>query len=561
VIKYPADYNPILEYWQQIESGETVVSAKVRRVYKKVVADLSNGSSEWEYSPKRANHAIEFVENFCKHSKGKLGGKPFILELWQKAMIAALFGFIHQIDQTRKYRELLFIVARKNGKSALGSAIALYMLIADGESGPEVVSAATKKDQAKIIWSESKRMIKKSPLLSKRVRTLVAELISDFNDGSFKPLSSDSNTLDGLNVHCSLIDELHAIEDKNLYDVIVDGMSAREQPLNVITTTAGTVREGIFDIKYDEAERIINGYDDPDGYQDERVLPIIYELDERKEWVDPDCWPKANPGLGTIKSFDQLQTKVKKAQANPLLVKNLLTKDFNIRETTSEAWLTFEQLDNRETFDITELKPSYGIAGVDLSSTTDLTAACVIFKVPGNDTIYAKHMYWLPEDLLEKRSHEDKIPYEIWRDMGLLRTTPGNSIHYRFVVDWLVELREEYDLYLSWVGYDSWSAKYFVDDLQNHFGGEITVPVIQGKRTLSSPMKKLGADLESKIINYENNPITKWCLSNVAIEVDKNLNIQPTKTSNQRRRIDGAAAMLNAYVVLMDKWNDYHNMI
>ncbi|PGQ52671.1 terminase large subunit [Bacillus cereus] len=561
MIKYPLSYNPVLEYWNEIKTGQEIVSDKVRRVYKKLVMDIGSIESEWEYNAKRANHAIEFIENFCKHSKGRMGGKPFLLELWQKAMTAALFGFIHKIEGTRKYREFILIVARKNGKSAWGSAVALYMMVADNEPGPEIVSAATKKDQAKIIWSEAKRMVKKSPVLSKRIRALVAEMISDFNDGSFKPLSSDSNTLDGLNVHCSLIDELHAIEDKNLYDVIVDGMTARDQPISIITTTAGTVREGIFDTKYEEAERIINGYEDSEGYKDERVLPIIYELDKREEWVDESCWKKANPGLSSIKSFDQLKSKVEKAKANPLLVKNLLTKDFNIRDTTNEAWLTFEQLNNIANYEIAELKPKYGICGVDLSSTTDLTSACVIFKVPNDKTIYAKHMYWLPEDLLEQRTNEDKIPYSTWRDMELLRTTPGNSIHYKFIVDWLVELREEYGLYLPWIGYDSWSAKYFVEDLKNEFGSEATIPVIQGKRTLSAPMRKLGADLESKIINYNNNPITKWCLSNTAVEIDKNLNIQPCKTSNQRRRIDGTAALLNAYVIMQDKWNDYHNMI
>lgn len=558
--KYSGTYNPILEYWKAIQSGG-VVSDKVRRIYKKLVSDLSNHESEWEYSGSRANHAIEFVENFCKHSKGKMGGKPFILETWQKAMIAALFGFVHKIDQTRKYRELLFIVARKNGKSALGSAIALYMLVADGEPGPEIVSGATKKDQAKIIWSESKRMVKKSPVLSKRVRTLVAELISDFNDGSFKPLSSDSNTLDGLNVHCSLIDELHAIQDKNLYDVIVDGMSAREQPLSIITTTAGTVREGIFDIKYEEAERIINGFDDPNGYKDERVLPIIYELDKREEWVNPDCWKKANPGLGTIKSIDQLETKVKKAQANPLLVTNLLTKDFNIRSTTSEAWLTFEQLNNDATFAISELNPRYGIGGVDLSSTTDLTAACVLFQVPDDNQIYFKHMYWLPEFLLEKRVLEDKVPYDIWRDMGLLRTSEDNKVHYRDIVKWYLELQKEHDIYIPWFGYDSWSANYFVEDMQQNFGKDSMIPVVQGKKTLSGPMKSLGADLESKRVNYGNNSITKWCLANTSIDVDKNDNIQPSKGNQQRRRIDGTAAMLNAYVIYLDKNQDYTNII
>ena len=559
MIKYELTYNPIREYYNAIQNGE-VVSDKVKRVYKKLIKDLDNKESEWEYSPKRANHAIEFIENFCKHSKGKMGGKPFILELWQKAMIAALFGFVHKIDEVRKYREFILIVARKNGKSALGSAIALYMLMADGEFGPEIVSAATKKDQAKIIWSEAKRMVKKSPTLSKRARCLVSEIATDFNDGTFKPLSSDSNTLDGLNVHCSLIDELHAIEDKNLYDVIIDGMTAREQPISVITTTAGTVREGIFDIKYDECERIINGYSDG-SYVDERVLPIIYELDNRSEWTDEKCWKKANPGLGTIKNVDQLRSKVEKAKSNPLLVKNLLCKDFNIRETTSEAWLTFEQVNNTDTFDIRELKPRYGIGGADLSSTTDLTCASILFKIPNDEHIYVSQMYFLPEDLLEKRVQEDKIPYDLWRDNGLLRTTPGNKVHYKYVTEWFQEMQDTYDIYIYSGGYDSWSANYWIEEMKNTFGKETWQPVIQGKKTLSGPMKNLGADLEKKIINYNNNPILKWCLTNTAIDVDKNNNIQPIKTSNQRRRIDGLASLLDAYVQLERVYESYMSVI
>ncbi|PGW37834.1 terminase large subunit [Bacillus thuringiensis] len=560
-IQYPLSYNPIIEYYSLIESGKEIVSEKVRRIYKKLVSDISDKESIYEYDSKKANHAIEFIENFCKHSKGKWGGKPIVLEVWQKAFIAAAFGFVHGIDGTRKYREVLLVVARKNGKSTVGSGIGLYLQIADGEPGSEVYAVATKKDQAKLVWLESKRMVKKSPALLKRIKPLVSEMVSEWNDSTFKPLGSDSETLDGLNVHGAMMDEIHAWKDKNLYDVIVDGTSSREQPMIFMITTAGTVRESVYDMKYEEAEMLLNGLDDPDGYKDDRFLPIIYELDKREEWTDPSKWKKANPGLGSIKKIDQLETKVNKAKANSLLVKNLLTKDFNIRETSTEAWLTFEQLNSIANYEIAELKPKYGICGVDLSSTTDLTSACVIFKVPNDETIYAKHMYWLPEDLLEQRTNEDKIPYSTWRDMELLRTTPGNSIHYKFIVDWLVELREEHGLYLPWIGYDSWSAKYFVEDLKNEFGSEATIPVIQGKRTLSAPMRKLGADLESKIINYNNNPITKWCLSNTAIEIDKNLNIQPCKTSNQRRRIDGTAALLNAYVILQDKWNDYHNMI
>lgn len=560
MIKYDLDYNPIRLYYDEIISGKVTVSVKVKRVYQKLVQDLDNEMSEWEYDPKRANHAIEFVENFCKHSKGKMGGKPFIMELWQRAMTAALFGFVHKIDGVRKYREFILIVARKNGKSAWASAIALYMQMADGEPGPECVSAATKKDQAKIVWSEAKRMVKKSPVLSKRMRCLVAEIVSDFNDGVFKPLSSDSNTLDGLNVHCSVIDELHAIEDKNLYDVIVDGMTAREQPISIITTTAGTVREGIFDIKYDECERIINGYDSGE-YVDERVLPIIYELDNRKEWTDPECWAKANPGLGTIKNANQLKAKVEKAKANPLLVKNLLCKDFNIRETSNEAWLTFEQINNPTKYDLTLLKPRYGIGGADLSTTTDLTNATVIFMLPGDSNIYVKQMYWLPEDLLEQRTKEDKIPYDIWCDLGLLRTTPGNKVHYKFVTEWFLEIQNEYDIYLPWIGYDSWSATYWVEEMKNNFGKECMEAVIQGKKTLSGPMKSLGADLSSKKIIYDNHPILKWCLTNTSVEVDKNNNIQPAKGNSSRRRIDGTAGLLNAYVTLERHYDEYMNMI
>ena len=558
--KYKSDYNPIKDYWIAIENGE-VVSAKVKKIYAKLVKDLADDESEWEYSSKKANHAIEFIENYCKHSKGKYGGKPFILELWQKAMIGALFGFVHKIDGVRKYRELILIVARKNGKSALGSALALYMLMADGEAGPEIVSAATKKDQAKIIWSEAKRMVKKSPVLSKRIRPLVAELISDYNDGSFKPLSSDSNTLDGLNVHCSLIDELHAIQDKNLYDVIVDGMTAREQPLSIITTTAGTVREGIFDLKYDECEKIINGYSDPDGYHDERVLPIIYELDKREEWTDSKAWKKANPGLGTIKSIDQLAQKVKKAEANSMLVKNLLTKDFNIRETTSEAWLTFEQLNNTDTFDIKSLKPRYCIAGIDLSATTDLTCASILFKVPDDDSLYVKQMYWLPADLLEKRVQEDKIPYDAWLEQGYLRVSEGNKVNYKDVTKWLLEIQNEMDVYIYKIGFDNWSSTYLVDELKMNFGRETTEAVIQGAKTFSGPMKRFAADLEAKKINYNNNPILKWNLSNAAIQVDRNDNIALVKTSNSRRRIDGVASLLDAYIVMEKFYENYMNMI
>lgn len=561
MIQYPEDYNPIREYWEKIESGEITVCSKIYRTYKKLIYDLDH-QGEYFYSVHRGNHVIEFFENYCHHSKGKFGGKRVVLELWEKAMLAAIFGFV-DINGLRKYREAILIVGKKNGKSLLASGVGLYLQVADGEAGPEVYAVATKKDQAKIIWQEAKRMVKKSPALLRRVKPLVADLSSeDYNSGTFKPLASDSNTMDGLNVHGALMDEIHQWKNgRPLYDIIADGVTAREQPLVLITTTAGTVREDIYDQKYDEAERLINGYFDENGYKDDHLIAFVYELDSRKEWVDEKCWYKANPGLGTIKNLKTLRDKVKKAMQDPKLVKNLVCKEFNIRETSSEAWLTFEQIDNRETFNVKELKPRYGIGGCDLSSTTDLTNATVIFKVPKDERIYVLQMYWLPEDLLEQRIREDKIPYDIWMENDWLRTCPGNKVHYRYVREWFEQVQKEYDIYLFKCGYDAWSATYFVEDMKNTFGATVMEPVIQGKKTLSGPMKSLGADLTAKKIVYNNNPVLKWCLCNTSVDIDKNNNIQPCKGNTSTRRIDGLAGLLDAYVELENNYEEYECII
>lgn len=577
---YPADYNPIREYWQAIKEGREVVSRKVYKTYRHLIRQLDN-PGEYFYSHARANHVLEFFENYCHHSKGKLGGRLVELELWEKALLAALFGFV-DIEGKRQFRKCLLIVGKKNGKSLLASGIGLYMQLADGESGPEVYAVATKKDQAKIIWQEAKRMVRKSPTLLKRVRTLVSEIVSDFNDGTFKALASDADSLDGLNVHCALMDEIHQWKNgRALFDIVADGITAREQPLIFMTSTAGVIREDIYDQEYEEAERLINGYDDPGGYHDDHTICFIYELDSRAEWIDPKCWKKANPGLGTIKSYKILADKVKKAMQNPALVKNLVCKEFNIRETSSEAWLTFEELDNRDTYllnpdekrfvwrhvvgdvvqDMELPYPRYGIGGADLSSTTDLTAAKVLFMVPGCDRVFALSMYWLAENLLERRVQEDKIKYDKWFERGLLRLSPGNKVHHKYVKEWFIEVQEELDIYIPYIGYDAWSADYWVEDMKNYFGDAAMIAVHQGKKTLSDPMKRLKNDLADNVIVYNNHPIDKWCLANTSYEEDKNGNIQPHKTSKPTRRIDGTAALLDAYTILQDKQEEYLSLI
>lgn len=568
----------IREYWELIRSGQETVGQKVRAVYREIIREL-DAPGDYYYDEKRAEHALRFISQFCRQSKGKDGGKPMQLLLWQKSMICMLFGIL-DAEGRRRFRELFLVVGRKNGKSTLASGVGLYMLFADAENGPEVYSVATTRDQAKLSWNEAKKMINKSPSLKKRARPLVGEILTDFNDGVFRPLAADSNTLDGLNPSAAIMDEIAAWKQgQALYDVIIDGESARDEPLNIMITTAGTVREDIFDTLYERTERLLNSWKDPEvtDFLDEHFLPLVYELDNRKEWTDEAAWKKANPSLGPVKSVEALRYKVEKAKANPMLVRNLLCKDFNIRETSSESWLTFEQLNNTDTFELvkdqgvmlwnngSEIRalphPRYGIGGCDLSSTTDLTAAKVIFRVPDCEKLFSIGMYWIAEDLVEKKVAEDKIPYDRWIERGLVRTCAGNSVHYRDVMKWFVEVQEELDIYIPWIGYDSWSAKYFVEDMQGYFGKESMIPVHQGKKTLSEPMKRLGNDLDAHTVIYNNNPVDKWCLANTAYEEDKNGNIQPHKTSKSTRRIDGTAALLDAYTVYIDHMQDYLNMI
>lgn len=552
--------NYIREYWEGIESGKYVVSEKVRKVYKYLNQRLDVWD-EFHFDKARADHAIAFIERFCRHSKGALGGQRIVLELWEKAFLSAVFGFVDE-DGNRQFHEVILIIGRKNGKSLLGSAIGLYLMIGDGEAGADVYAVANTRDQAKIVWSEAKKMVRKSPTLSEKIRTTVGEMTSDFNDSTFKPLGSDSDNLDGLNVHGALMDEIHAWKrGKELYDVIADGTSSREQPLIVIISTAGTVREDIYDQKYDECERILNGYEDPDGYHDDRVLPVIYELDKRAEWVDEECWYKANPGLGTIKNLDTLRRKVDRAKADSKLVKNLVCKEFNIRETTGEAWLSFEDLHNTATHDIDILKPRYAIGGIDLSSTTDLTAAKLLYRVKDDPTIYTESMYWIPEDLLQQKVDEDMIPYDVWRDKGFIRTCPGNKINPHIVTEWFLEIKNDHDVYIPWIGYDSWSSAYWIDEMRSEFGKEAMIPVVQGYKTFTNPMKILGADLAAKRINYNCNPVDVWNFSNVSYEEDKNQNIRPIKTSRSTRRIDGFMALLDAFVVYQDKLQEYEGII
>lgn len=558
----------IEEYYQFLLKNPDKACRKILSVYKKLVQDIYNpkvisfyneATEEEEthtyvFDLKKADRPIEFIEKYCRHSKGKWARQPIKLELWQKATIQAIFGFVDKETGIRKYIKAALFIGRKNGKSTLSAAIGLYMLTADGEGGAECYSVAVKKDQAKLVWEEAKRMVKKSPVLLKRIRCLVNGLFFDRAESFFKALASMDNSLDGLNASYVAADEIHAWEVKNLLDVLYDSMAAREQPLLFETSTAGKVRENVYDDEYDYYENIIKGYEEIEGgIVDETVLPFIYELDNKKEWLDEKKWFKANPGLGTIKSYKFIRDKINKAKNSPKELVNILCKDFNIPQTSDEKWLTYETAINKAVFNINIVKNTYAIGGVDLSSTTDLT--CATLLIVKNKIKYVLQQYFIPEANLDYKIKEDKIPYDIWRERGLVTVCEGAKIDYTEITNWFLKMNYEYEISALWIGYDPWSSTYWVEEMEE--AGFTMIEVRQGAKTMSNPMKQLEGDLIDKVVNYNNNPILKWCLTNTAVKRDDNDNIRPVKGRQQRARIDGAVSLIVAYCVLFVKMQDY----
>lgn len=552
----PRRINYILEYNRKIQSGKIHACSKIKQIYSQLSADCKAKGGIYHFDIDRAMRPIVFVESFCKQSKGNTGA-PIKLELFQKAGIQAIFGFVDE-NGNRRFNEALWIMGRKNGKSVLTSALGLYMMIGDHEGGAEVDCVASKKDQARIVFNEARNMVAQSPWLAKYIKKRKTDMYSSFNFGVFQPLASDSNTLDGLNTSCGVIDELHSIKDRNIYDVVKQGMSARKQPLMIMITTSGFNREGIYDDMYSYAEKVLTGeVDNP------RFLPLIYELDSSKEWTDPEQWIKANPGLGTIKSAKTLAENVERAKVDSSFRPTVLTKDFNLKNVTADSWLTYDQLWNPAVYTMDQISNTYAIGGCDLSATTDLTCATLLIRKPNDEQIYVAQQYFLPEarvQMIEATSSKE-APYQKWAERGLLTICPGSMVDFHAVTLWYMKMRDEYGIDLWRLGYDRALAGYWVEDMVTNFGQSVMERVAQGPFTWTAPMKELGAMLSDKQINYNANPMLAWCLSNTAVKATGSIeSIQPVKIQ-QNRRIDGMVSLLNAYVIYCKYRDDYLNTI
>lgn len=552
------------EYMDSVLSGEIVACDKIKKLCRMMRPRIDGGYKCWHYDADRALRPVNFIERYCCLPEGKPGRK-IALEPFQLFVLEMLFGFVDD-NGLRQFHECMWVVARKAGKTSLSAALAIYMLMADGEGAPQCYSAATSKDQASLLYGSMLRMVAQSPALSKRLhKGIIPARNQDGlqyrrNGGYFTPLSSQTRNLDGLNVHFAAIDEMAAITNRDTYDLIKQATPSRDQPLIIEITTNGFERDNLFDDQYDYASRILDG-----KAVDDTFLPVIYELDSRAEWTDESKWIKANPGLGPIKKVEALRGYVNKAKQDPSFLPTVMTKDFNIPENKASAWLRFEEAVNREEFDYREMGFRYCIIGYDASDTIDLTAAQALMMRPDDERMYEMSMYWIPETQLEKhiksglRKNRDNVPYQRWIDDGLVRVVPGNTIDHRVVFEWMQQLRDEFDIYPFAMGYDPWHLQddSWKDGARQFVGKKRMEEVRFGPQTLSAPMKQIRADYEAKRIVDGNNPVNQWCRMNVGIITDTNDNIKPVKANGSTGRIDGWAAEICAYIALMRHREDY----
>lgn len=524
--------NYLSSYKNEIKNKRIVVCQKM----KDTITRLEQLEKKYYFDQSDADYFIRFIEKLCKHFEGQFAGKEFKLTLWQKVIVEAAFG-IKNKDGNRVVREVFVVVARKNGKSTFASALALAMLIADGEAGSQVYSIANKLEQANVIYKSCYQMLMYSQSLQRAIRKTRVSL--EYGSSILRPLASDSKSLDGLNPHFAIYDEGHATKNNDLYDVIKSGMGMRTQPMMMHITTAGTVRGGIFDYLYSYAEKILK-----EEVEDDTFVPFIFELDDAKEIDNENMWQKANPNIDISVKREFLRTEVMRAKNDAAARVGVLTKNFNIRQAHSKAFHRLDEIRNSERVNFESLRGVYAIVGVDLSSTTDLT--CVSWLVPYEDKYIVHQKYFIPEGNLAWREEKEKRRYQSWIDKGYVDVCQGNTINTRQITKYIADVAYKQEIYIQSIAVDRWGASEFNRIMSEEHGIRVD-NIAQGAKTFSPVMKQLNGDFKDKKIIHNNNPVFIWNTTNVGVQSDVNGNIRPVKGNGSLERIDGYMANLNAY--------------
>lgn len=542
----------LLSYIAEIESGRIIAGKELKSVLNSLKNDLKD--PHYIYDEKPGKIRIDFIEKFCKHTKSPFNGEPFLLELWEKALLECAYGFKFADTGLRRFNEVLLLISRKNGKTTFIAGIDLSEFFLS-KGGTDIVCASNTNDQASILFEEINNMREQSKALrnEKRSRKNIFYIYSPKNKNKIKKLSAQSKNKDGYNIEVGCIDEIHEMTDSKVYDAIKQSQSTKQEPLIFMITTEGTVVDGFLDKKLAYCRKMIKG-----EIRDERILPWLYTQDSIEEiFTDPSSWQKSNPSIGTIKTRSYFEDIMNKASNDLATRVTMLCKDFNIKQVESGSWLSYADLNNEEKYKMSDLSDSYAIGGVDLSSTTDLTAAVLL--IIKNGKRYVIPHFFMPSELVSKRMQEDKIPYDIWVKKGYITLSEGNQNDFSKVTEWFVSMVKNYGIRPLWIGYDPWNSTYWVKEMEE--AGFNMEKIRQGLFTMSEPMKQLEGDLKNKLVIYNNNPILKWCFANTQAKVDLNGNIQPSKLNSKLKRIDGCVALIIAYAVLNRYKLDYENMI
>lgn len=538
--------NYIYEYHQKIKNGTVVVGKWISLIYQKIVDGLQR--KEFFYDAKKAQRAIVYIENYCRHHEGALAPNHIKLELWQKALISCIFGIVDS-NENRQFREVVTIIARKNGKTLLAAAIASYMLYLD-DYGARVYFCAPKLQQANLCYDALYQMIKKEPELEAMAKKRRTDIYIDSTNSSAMPIAFSAKKSDGLNPSLAVLDEISSWQgDAGLkqYEVLKSALGARKQPLLFSISTSGYINDSIYDELMKRCTRFLLG-----DSNEKRLLPFLYMIDDVNKWNDINELQKSNPNLGVSVSVDYLIEEIAVAEQSFSKKAEFLTKYCNIKQNSSLAWLDSNVVNGAmcNTLSLEDFKGCYCVAGVDLSQTTDLTAAIVVIEKNGILYVFAK--FWMPSAKLDELTARDGVPYAIYVKRGLLELSGDNFVDYHDCFNWLTSLVEQYEILPLKVGYDRYSAQYLVQDLKQY--GFHTDDVYQGDNLWGVIQETEGLLKDGKI-KIGDNDLLKIHMLDTALKMSLERGRGRIIKVNNNSHIDGVAALLDA-MCMKQKYND-----
>ena len=497
---------------------------------------------KYYFDEEAADRAVNFIEKFCTHVKGELAGKAFILEKWQKDdIVRPLFGWKDKDTGLRKYRTCYVEIPRKNGKSNLAAALALYLMFADGEPGAEIISAAGDRGQANIVYHIAQEMIKNNKHLRSKAKVLRNTI--EYKSSWYKSISAEAYTKHGLNCHGIIFDELHTQPNRELWDVLTTSVGARRQPLIISLTTAGHDRASICYEMHEYSEGVING-----SIEDDSFLPVLYKAEPDDDWTDPETWKKANPGYGSICNEAYFMDAVKKAKSNPSMINSFLRLHLNIWTSAETAWIPddiYMKGDKLIPFDRLPSLPAYG--GLDLASTQDLTAFALIFRDDENECFYLLCHQFVNSVKAHNKKLAAGVDYLNYEREGDITITPGNVTDYRIVKQYILDQCAKYDV--QEIGYDPKFSTYIVAELTEE---EITMqPMAQNITSMNGPTKEMEMEIMKGNVIHGGNKCLRWQFGCAIIYTDNNENKRVIKEQKENKKVDGVIASiiaLNSYV-------------